>query len=239
MRTSTPLARLPAMAPPDPARPRPPYRFIGTLALLGAALLTGGTVLHPAHADPGSPTAAFAEYAHAGRGTWVAAHLLQLGGAAGLVLVVVLLARAVDRTGGSGWARVTAIFGTAGLAVAAVLQAVDGVALKAMVDLWTGADEDRSSLFAGALAVRQIEIGLDALFALLLALAFLAFGIGLLIAPSGSRPLGALAAATAGAVAYNGVALALRATGVLGELLEVAPAVRALRGDLRACAVRG
>jgi hypothetical protein len=58
------------MAPPDPARPRPPYRFIGTLALFGAALLTGGTVLHPAHADPGSPTAAFAEYADAGRGTW-------------------------------------------------------------------------------------------------------------------------------------------------------------------------
>jgi hypothetical protein len=209
VRTSTPLAPLPAMAPPDPARPRPPYRFIGTLALLGAALLTGGTVLHPAHADPGSPTEAFAEYAHAGRGTWVAAHLPQLGGAAGLVLVVVLLARAVDRTGGSGWARVTAIFGTAGLAVAAVLQAVDGVALKAMVDLWTGADEDRSSLFAGALAVRQIEIGLHALFALLLALAFLAFGIGLLIAPSGSRRLGALAAATAAAVACNGVALAL------------------------------
>ena len=70
MMTSTPLAPLPAMAPPDPARPRPPYRFIGTLALFGAALLTGGTVLHPAHADPGSPTAAFAEYADAGRGTW-------------------------------------------------------------------------------------------------------------------------------------------------------------------------
>src|SRR4051812_40459033 len=50
--TSTPLAPLPAMAAPDPARPRPPYRFIGTLALLGAALLTGGTVLHPAHAIP-------------------------------------------------------------------------------------------------------------------------------------------------------------------------------------------
>ena len=103
-----------------------------------------------------------------------------------------------------------------------------------MVDLWTGADEDRSSLFAGALAVRQIEIGLDALFALLLALAFLAFGIGLLIAPSGSRPLGALAAATAGAVAYNGVALALRATGVLGELLEhgVGQGDRPLRAGL-------
>ena len=80
MMTSTPLAPLPAMAPPDPARPRPPYRFIGTPALFGAALLTGGTVLHPAHADPGSPTAAFAEYADAGRGTWVAAHLLQLEG---------------------------------------------------------------------------------------------------------------------------------------------------------------
>jgi hypothetical protein len=35
--------------------------------LLGAALLTVGTVLHPAHADPGSPAAAFAEYAGVSR----------------------------------------------------------------------------------------------------------------------------------------------------------------------------
>jgi hypothetical protein len=53
-----------------------------------------------------------------------------------------------------------AVLGAAGLATAALLQAVDGVALKATVDLWSGAGEDRSSLFAAALAVRQVEIGL-------------------------------------------------------------------------------
>ena len=206
---STTLAPSPEEARPNPAGPRPPYRFLAALALLGAALLTAGTVLHPAHADPDSPAAAFAEYADVSRGMWVAAHLLQLGGVAGLVLVLVLLARAVDGTSGSAWARMSTVFGTAGLATAAVLQAVDGVALKAVVDLWSGAGEDRPALFAAALAVRQVEIGLDALFALLLAPAFLALGIGLLIASTGSRPLGALAVISAGAAIVNGLALAL------------------------------
>src|SRR3954467_1314018 len=157
--SSISLAPSPDEAPPDPAHARPPYRLVAALALLGAALLTVGTLLHPAHADPGSPAAAFAEYAGVSRGLWVAAHLLQPGGGAGPVLMIVLLARALDGTPGSAWARVTAVFGTAGLATAAVLQAVDGVALKAMVDLWSGAGEDRAQLFAAALAVRQVEIG--------------------------------------------------------------------------------
>jgi hypothetical protein len=205
----TTLAPSPEEARPDPAGPRPPYRFLAALALLGAALLTVGTVLHPVPADPGSPAAAFAEYADVSRGMWVAAHLLQLGGVAGLVLVLVLLARAVDGTRGSAWARVSTVFGTAGLATAAVLQAVDGVALKAVVDLWSGAGDDRSQLFGAALAVRQVEIGLDALFALLLAPAFLALGIGLLLAATGSRALASLAVVSAAAAVVNGLALAL------------------------------
>jgi hypothetical protein len=64
--------------------------------------------------------------------------------------MIVLLARAVDGTRGSAWAPVTTVFGTAGLATAAVLQAVDGIALKTVVDLWSDAGEDRSSLFAAA-----------------------------------------------------------------------------------------
>ena len=57
---STSLAFFPQVAQPAPAVPRPPYRFLTALALLGAALLTVGTVFHPAHADPGEPAAAFA-----------------------------------------------------------------------------------------------------------------------------------------------------------------------------------
>src|SRR3954463_1459752 len=121
---STSLASFPEVPRRDPAGARPPYRFVAALALLGSALLTVGTVLHPAHADPGSPAAAFVEYAGTSRGMWVAGHLLQLGGAAGMVLVLVLLAGTVDGTRGSAWARVVTVFGTAGLATGAVLQAV-------------------------------------------------------------------------------------------------------------------
>src|SRR4051794_7744746 len=104
--SSTFLASSAEVAPPTSAAPRPPYRLVAALAVVSSALLTVGTVLHPAHADPDSPAAAFAEYAGVGRGMWVAAHLLQLGGVAGLVLVVVLLARVVNGRRGSAWARV-------------------------------------------------------------------------------------------------------------------------------------
>jgi hypothetical protein len=89
---------------------------------------------------------------------------------------------------GTAWTRVTAACGAAGLPTAATLQAVDGVALKAMVDLWAGAANDRSALFAAALAVRPVEIGLDALLALVLAATFLGFGVGLLTAPPRPQP---------------------------------------------------
>ncbi len=102
-----------------------------------------------------------------------------------------------------------AVCATAGFATAAVLQAVDGVALKAMVDLWSSASDDRPTLFAATLAVRQVEIGLDALLALVLAAAFLSLGVALLTAPARSRGLGGLALATAAAAAANGLALAL------------------------------
>jgi len=135
---------------------------------------------------------------------------------------------AVNGTRGSAWARVATVLGTAGLATAAVLQAVDGVALKAVVDLWSDATEERSSLFAAALAVREVEIGLDALFALLLAAAFLAFGIGLLTAPNGSRGLGVLAVVAAGPAAVNAIALALSGFSAAAMLATTLSGVLAL-----------
>src|SRR4051794_20187334 len=138
---------------------------------------------------------------------WVAAHLLQLGGVAGVVLVIVLLARAVDGTRGSAWARMTAVFGAAGLATAAVLQAVDGVALKAVVDLWSDAGEDRSSLFAAALALRQVEIRINAVFALLLTAGLVTIGSGLLTTHAGKRDLGGPDVGVPGAAAGHSVTL--------------------------------
>jgi len=65
-------------------------------------------------------------------------------------------------------ARLGMLFGVCALAVAAALQAIDGVALKLAVNNWSNAPLDqKQSAFMAALAVRQIEIGLASYMALL------------------------------------------------------------------------
>ena len=125
----------------------------------------------------------------------MAAHLLPLAGITGMLLAMLLLARAVaaDRIS-LLWARLTMALGAAAVAVTATLQAVDGVALKAMVDLWAhSSDADRPALFASAQAVRQIEIGLDGVFTLTLAATAAAFGMVLVRDTAAARVLAALA----------------------------------------------
>ncbi len=60
------------------------------------------------------------------------------------------------------------------------MQAVDGVALKVMVDRWTEASgEARDSAFEGAFAVRQIEIGMASLLSVLFGLTIACFGVSM------------------------------------------------------------
>src|SRR5262249_53945021 len=68
------------------------------------------------------------------------------------------------------------------LAVAVALQAVDGIALKRMVDAWALAPTAQKDVaFYAAFAVRQIEIGLASLFSLLVGLTATMYGVALLI----------------------------------------------------------
>jgi hypothetical protein len=101
-------------------------------AISGSLFLLIGTFFHPMEADPNIPLASFTEYA-ADR-NWVASHLMQLTGMALMVAALVLLSQRMA----TGQAKVVAILGeigaVVGLAVAAALQAVDGIALKAMVN---------------------------------------------------------------------------------------------------------
>jgi hypothetical protein len=88
-------------------------------------------------ADPNDAVAAFTEYA-ADR-LWVASHLTQLAGVAMMVGALICLAQQLGSGSGRGWARLAAGGAIAGLAVTTALQAVDGIALKAMVDAWADA----------------------------------------------------------------------------------------------------
>jgi len=110
-------------------------------------------------ADPNQAIAAFAEYA-ADR-LWVASHLTQLAGLALIVAALLLLGQQLRAGSAAAWAAIAAGAAIVSLAVAVVLQAVDGIALKLMVDAWAAAPAaQKEGIFHAAFAVRQIEIGL-------------------------------------------------------------------------------
>ncbi len=153
---------------------------IGALAaVIGSVTLFTSTLLHPMSADPNDPLAAFAEYA-ADR-PWVATHLGQFVGVAILGVALVALASTMEAGAPAAWARIGVAGTAASVATAAALQAVDGVALKVMVDRWAHAgSEVRALAFEGAFAVRQIEVGMASLLSVIFGLTITAFAIAML-----------------------------------------------------------
>src|SRR5229473_7189077 len=110
-------------------------RRIGAVcAIAGSALLVVGTYLHPVPTDPNDAVAAFTEYA-ADR-LWIASHLTQLAGVTLMLVALIFLAQKLESGSGTVWSRIAGGGAIASLAVATALQAVDGIALKAMVDAW-------------------------------------------------------------------------------------------------------
>lgn len=170
------------------------HRGGGVAAIAGAVTLFAGTALHPMSADPNDPLAAFAEYA-ADR-LWIASHLTQFLGVALLGAALVALAAGLNTESGASasWGRVGAFGAAASVAVAAALQAVDGIALKVMVDRWAASSgEGRALAFEGAFAVRQIEIGLASLLSVTFGLTATVFGVALLSSAHFKRWLGVFA----------------------------------------------
>src|SRR5919199_7022383 len=192
-------------------------RLGSVAALVGAALLFGSTLLHPLGSDP-SDAAAFAEYAT--DSLWLWSHVGQFVGIAGLVVALVALASTFGPGRAAAWSRIGLAGAAATLAVAAVLQAGDGVALKLMVDRWaasTGAA--RVLAFEGAFAVRQVEIGLASLLSLVSGLTLTAFGVAIALSTrypawlGGIGLLGGLGTVAAGvaqaSTGFSGVAMML------------------------------
>jgi hypothetical protein len=148
-------------------------------AVAGSVLLFVGTWMHPMGADPNDTIAAFTEYAADHR--WVTTHLLQLAGVVLIVAALLFLAEELEAGHTKRGARIAAGGAVASLAVAAALQAVDGIALKSMVDTWAAAQPaEKEAAFRAAFAVRQIEIGLASMLSLSMGLTATAFGITLL-----------------------------------------------------------
>ena len=128
-------------------------------------------------ADPNVPRAAFTEYAASHH--WVAIHLTQLFGVVLITASLVLLSRTMADGPAAEWATLGAVGAIASLSVASALQAVDGIAVKVMVDTWAATPEPAS--FSAAFGVRQVEVGLASIGSLLFGLTATVYGVAILI----------------------------------------------------------
>ncbi len=202
-------------------------RVGAVFAVTGSVLLFLGTSLHPMQADPNDAVAAFTEYA-ADR-LWVTSHLTQLAGVALMVAALLILAQRLEASG-TALPRLAAGGAIASLAATTALQAVDGIALKAMVDSWALAPAAQKEItFHAAFAVRQVEVGLASTLSILFGLTVTVYGVALL--RDGTFPkwvagmaiLGGVPTAIAGVVmAYTGFSgLAMAINMPAGSLLLV------------------
>ena len=185
-------------------RQETPSRIGPIAAVAGAVLLFVGTYLHPMSADPNVPLAAFTEYAASGN--WVAIHLMQLFGVVLIGASLVLFSRRMADGPADEWATLGAAGAIASMAIAAALQAVDGVALKFMVDMWAATPEP--AIFSAALGVRQIEVGLASMTSLLLGLTAAIYGIALCIDGRFPKWIGVVAIVGGVPTAIAGVVMA-------------------------------
>ena len=200
-------------------------RIGAACAIVGSVLLFAGTDLHPKTADPNDAVAAFTEYA--ADHLWIASHLMQLAGVALMVAALLFLARQLESTSRSGWSRIAAGGAIASLAVTAALQAVDGIALKMMVDAWASAPTaQKEAAFHAAFAVRQVEIGLASMVSLLFGLTAILYGIALLLDHTYPKWLGGLAIAGGAPTTLAGVVMAY--TGFSGLAMVVSMTASAI-----------
>jgi hypothetical protein len=137
-------------------------RAAGLLAFGGAAVSLVAGALHPGTQPPNQHAAVFAEYAASS--TWTAVHLGQFVGMAlliaGLLGVLDALKSATPGRASGRLVRLGIVVASIALALYAMLQAVDGVALKQAVDAWASAPaSERAGRFAAAETVRWLEWG--------------------------------------------------------------------------------
>jgi hypothetical protein len=160
-----------------------PLLRMGSIAFIaGVVIVIVSTMLHPSREDPANHPLVFMEYANSG--SWVAVHLGQFAG--GIVVFgggFGVLHSLLVRSGSS----ITSVLSWIGFAVAimtasviAILQAVDGIALKMAVDSWAAASaEEKDITFRVAEGIRWIEYGTNSIFRILQGTVAVIFGVAI------------------------------------------------------------
>jgi hypothetical protein len=199
---------------------------MGSIAFLaGMAIFLVSTILHPGREDPTNHPLVFAEYAE--DELWIASHIGQFAGgmlafAGGFVSLFWLLHTRSE----SGIASALAWMGLAATIAAgsalAVLQAVDGIALKMAVDSWyavPAADgEEKAIAFRVAEGIRWIEIAANSFFRILQGSVGVIFGVTILASGILHRWIGALGVFAGVATIILGVCVAYVGFATVGSI---------------------
>lgn len=212
---------------------RLPLRGPAAMILGGHLVFVVAGLLHPAHEAANDHPAVFAEYARSD--AWTLIHLAQFVGLALTMAGIVLLLRALPE-GSERTARISRLAaGSAVVTVAtyAVLQAVDGVALKQSVDAWaSAADPTRVAVFSTAETVRWIEWGVRSYQQLMQGVTLVLLAVVLFLSAQLPRGIAYLAGAAGIAVAAAGLVIgfegfsdASNLPGILAVVLGLAWAI--------------
>ena len=199
---------------------------MGSIAFLaGMAIFLVSTILHPGREDPTNHPLVFAEYAE--DELWIASHIGQFAGgmlafAGGFVSLFWLLYSRSE----SGIASALAWMGLAATiatgSALAVLQAVDGIALKMAVDSWyavPAADGGEKAIaFRVTEGIRWIEIAANSLFRILQGSVGVIFGVTILASGILSRWIGALRVFAGVATIILGVRVAYVGFATVGSI---------------------
>lgn len=154
-------------------------RLSGGLLLLGFLVNAGFTMFHPSGSED-DHEAIFAEYADSG--AWVAVHIGQFVGVLMALAGLFVLNRALRARGAATLAQLAAGAAVATAATWAILQGLDGVALKQAVDAWVDAAGPEEALrFGDAETIRWLEWGFQSYFRILFGLTVALFGAAILV----------------------------------------------------------
>ena len=198
---------------------------IGSIAFVaGMIIAIVSTTIHPSTEDPSNHPIVFAEYAD--DDSWIAVHIGQFAG--GIMVFAggfVALFRLLVQSGSS----IASILAWIGLAVAimtasaiAVLQAVDGIALKMAVDSWVAAPpEEKAITFRVAEGIRFIEYGTNSIFRILQGIVAVIFGVAIVKSKLLNRWIGGAGVVIGAVTIYAGLEVAYLGFGGLTTIIGV------------------
>jgi hypothetical protein len=202
-----------------------PLLRIGSIAFLaGVVIAIVSTAIHPSTEDPSNHPLVFTKYAS--NDSWIAVHIGQF---AGVIMVFgggfVALSRLLVQSESS----MASILAWIGLAFAimtasaiAVLQAVDGIALKMAVDSWVAApSEDKAIVFRVAEGIRFIEYGTNSIFRILQGLVAIMFGVAIVKSKLLSKWIGGIGVVIGAITIYAGIEVAYLGFGGLTTIIGI------------------